>query len=174
MPSSSTPIIGVVAASGTGKTRLLVALIPHLKALGLRVGAIKRSHHDVEVDVPGKDSHALRQAGAAVVMLSSPRRRMLVTEYGGVIEPDLERDLAGFDATSIDLILVEGYREAPFPKLEVHRQAVSSGYLFPQDPNIIAVVTDGPPPATELPVLNLNAPDDVAQFIYRRLDGGLA
>jgi len=159
-------VIGIAAPSGTGKTTLLKQLIPLLRQRGLRVGVIKRTHHDVEVDRPGKDSHTLRRAGASPVMLSSPLRRVVISEHAERREPALEDDLAGFPRDQADLILVEGARSAAIPKIELHRPDLGLAPLFPGDSCVIAVATDDPGfDSGGLPRLDLNLPQAVADFL---------
>lgn len=162
------PLLGFAARSGTGKTTLLTRLIPLLTARGLRIGVIKHSHHAFEIDKPGKDSYALRTAGASPVMLSSNRRRAIITEWPEPREPRLAEELALFDRTAVDLILVEGFKHEPFPKIELHRPALGQPLLFPDDARIIAIATDEPiVPAPPLRVLDLNDPAAIAAFICR-------
>lgn len=163
-------VLGFAAYSGTGKTTLLQQLIPLLKAKNLRVGLLKQSHHDFEIDRPGKDSHALRMAGASPVMLSSPWRRAIITEHEAIRERGLAEELAFFDQASVDLILVEGYKHESFPKIELHRPALGKPLLFPEDPSIIAIATDGPLPVEPtIPCFDLNAPAILADFILDHL-----
>lgn len=159
-------VLGFAAFSGTGKTTLLKQLIPLLKAQGLKVGLIKKSHHDFEIDKPGKDSYELRMAGASPVMLSSSHRRAIITEHSEQRERSLAEELAYFDLDSVDLVLVEGYKDESFPKIELHRPSLGKPLLFPQDPAIIAIACDGPLPLqAHIPLLDLNEPATIAQFI---------
>lgn len=165
-PDARVPLLGFAAASGTGKTTLLVKLIPLLNAAGLRVGLIKHAHHAFEVDKPGKDSFELRKAGASPVMLSSSHRRAVLTEHPQPADPSLNRELLYFDQTAVDLLLVEGFKREALPKIELHRSALGRPLLFPDDPHIIAIAADGviqPEPA--LPSLDLNQPELIAGFI---------
>lgn len=159
-------ILGFVAASGTGKTTLLTQLIPILKQNGLRVGLIKHSHHNFDIDQPGKDSFRLREAGASPVMLVSRYRRAIITEFTPEQEPRLAEQLKHFDQSELDLILVEGFRSEEFPKIELHRSSLERPLLFPDDPDIIAIATDE---ALETPdylmQLELNHPEMIAEFI---------
>jgi len=163
-------VIGFAAFSGTGKTTLLKQLIPLLKEKGLRVGLVKATHHDFEIDRPGKDSHALRLAGASPVMLSSSRRRAVITEHAEIRERGLAEELAFFDQGSVDIILVEGFKQERFPKIELHRPSLGKPLLFPDDPSIIAIATDGALPATPpIPQFDLNSPRPIAEFILDHL-----
>jgi molybdopterin-guanine dinucleotide biosynthesis protein B len=160
------PLLGFAAFSGTGKTTLLKQAIPLLKAQGLRVGLIKHSHHAFEIDHPGKDSHVLRQAGASPVMLSSSHRRAVITEHPEPKEPVLQDELACFDASGLDLILVEGFKHERFPKIELHRPSLGRPLLFPEDDSIIALATDAAPARLpDIPVLDINDPGAIVRFI---------
>lgn len=112
MPLLRPFVLGFAAYSGTGKTTLLTQLIPLLKNHGLRVGAIKHSHHDFEIDYPGKDSHSLRSAGASPVMIVSPYRRVVITEFEQSKEIELQDQLKLLTEEPLDLILIEGWRSA--------------------------------------------------------------
>lgn len=168
-PNARVPLLGFAAASGTGKTTLLVKLIPLLKAEGLRVGLIKHAHHAFEVDQPGKDSFELRQAGASPVMLSSSHRRAIITEHPEPADPALNQELRFLDQRAVDLVLVEGFKREALPKIELHRPALGHAPLFPEDDNIIAIATDAvlalPCP---LPCLDINTPAEMARFILTR------
>jgi molybdopterin-guanine dinucleotide biosynthesis protein B len=168
-PNARVPLLGFAAASGTGKTTLLKAVIPLLKAEGLRVGLIKHAHHAFEVDKPGKDSFELRQAGASPVMLSSSHRRAIITEHPEPADPALIQELRFLDQRAVDLVLVEGFKREALPKIELHRPALGHPLLFPADDNIIAIATDAvlatPCP---LPCLDINNPAEIAHFIMTR------
>ncbi|NTV96427.1 MAG: molybdopterin-guanine dinucleotide biosynthesis protein B [Thiobacillus sp.] len=138
-------VLGFAGYSGSGKTTLIELLLPRFKADGYRVAVIKQSHHDIEVDRPGKDSWRHRQAGAAEVLLTSPQRWMLVHEMAGAPEPDLAEHLARL--SPCDLVLVEGFRHGDHAKLEVHRNEIGQPWLYPDDPHILAVLGDPPPTA---------------------------
>jgi molybdopterin-guanine dinucleotide biosynthesis adapter protein len=161
------PILGFAAFSGTGKTTLLKALIPLLKRAGLRIGAIKHSHHAFEVDHPGKDSFELRAAGATPVMITSSKRRAIITEREMPGEPRLAEELRHFDTTGLDLILVEGFRSERYPKIELHRATLGKPLLFPDDDTIIAFAADDANPVNPAPIphLDLNDPERIAGFI---------
>ena len=160
------PVIGFAAYSGTGKTTLLKQLIPYLREQGLRPGVIKHAHHQVEFDVPGKDSYVLRKAGAGQVLLASANRWALMGEEPGVREPELAELLGRMDLNALDLVLVEGFRHIRFPKIELHRPSLGKPLLCETDSSIIAVASDASlnqPPA--LPLLDLNDIPAVGVFV---------
>lgn len=166
MTSVAVPVLAVVAASGSGKTTLLTRLLPELRAQGVQCAVIKHSHHDVELDVPGKDSHRLREAGAAQVLLASPYRRFWVEEGDGKTEPALQDMLRRLDLDRVDLVLVEGYRHEHVPKIEIHRTELGKPLLCSHDPDVIAVATDASAgPGLDLPYLPLNDAREVAAFV---------
>ncbi|QFY44947.1 molybdopterin-guanine dinucleotide biosynthesis protein B [Candidatus Methylospira mobilis] len=166
MINAPIPVLGFAARSGTGKTTLLEKLIPLLKASGLRVGLIKKSHHDIEIDRPGKDSYRLRQAGAATVLLCSPYRRAIIVEHDMQKEPDLCEELAQIDQQGLDIILVEGFKDANIPKIELHRKQRDNPLEFRNDPSIIALASDnGPIPDTNIPHLDINNAGQIRDFI---------
>ncbi len=172
MNNAKVPILGFAAFSGTGKTTLLTQLIPVLKARGLRIGLIKHSHHNIQIDQPGKDSFRLREAGASPVMLVSSHRRAVITEFAEAHEPDLNEELLAFDQSELDLILVEGFKQACFPKIELHRPALGKPLLYPSDSEIIAVASDETISLPEsITRLDINQPVAIAAFIVNRLLG---
>ncbi len=154
--------LGIAGYSGSGKTTLIEKLLPRLKAAGLTVSVIKQSHHDIEVDVAGKDSWRHRQAGAHETLLTSPYRWMLVGELRDSPEPTLEQHLTRL--SPCDLVLVEGYKHAALAKLEVWRAANARPWLHPDDGRFIAVAADVKP-AAALPYLDLNDTEAIAAFI---------
>ena len=137
-------LIGLAGWSGAGKTTLLAALIPWLTGQGLSVSTIKHAHHEFDVDRPGKDSHTHRLAGASQVLVSSARRWALMTELRAAPEPPLLSLIARLDP--VDLVIVEGFKRDPHPKIEVHRAANAKPWLHPEDPAIRAVAADTSPP----------------------------
>ena len=163
------PVLGFAAYSGTGKTTLLVKLLPLMKLQGLRVALIKQTHHDFEIDKPGKDSFELRKAGADQVLLSSGKRCAVITEYEDIIEPDLSELINKLDLENIDLVMVEGFKHLPFSKIELHRPAMGKKLIFTDDDSVIAVASDENLATDDLPLLNINAPEEVAGFINRWL-----
>jgi molybdopterin-guanine dinucleotide biosynthesis protein B len=174
MQHAQVPLLGFAAFSGTGKTTLLAQIIPLLKQHGLRIGLIKHSHHDFQIDQPGKDSFRLREAGASPVMLISSHRRAIITEISPEREPQLDEELQLFDQSEVDLILVEGFKTELFPKIELHRPSLNKSLLYPNDPNIIAIATDSimKTPDT-LMLLDLNQPQMIAGFILKQFLGRL-
>ena len=167
---ASIPVLGFSAYSGTGKTTLLKQLLPLLREKGLRVGMVKHTHHRFEVDQPGKDSYELRKAGAAEMLVASGRRWALMVDTGGEGDPDLQALIDRLDQSSLDLILVEGFRHESFPKIELHRPSMGRPLIFPDDPFVIAIAADGElPRMTELPLLDLNDIPTIAEHICDRL-----
>jgi molybdopterin-guanine dinucleotide biosynthesis protein B len=154
-------VFGIAGYSGAGKTTLIEKLLAELRRRSLSVSVIKQSHHDVTLDPPGKDSWRHRQAGSHEVLLTTPYRWMLAAELHGRPEPTLAEHLARL--SDCDLVLVEGYRQADLPKLEVHRTANDQPWLHPDDPHILAVATDATPDGR--PHFGLNAVGDIADFI---------
>jgi molybdopterin-guanine dinucleotide biosynthesis protein B len=165
------PILGFVAHSGTGKTTLLLKIIPLLKAKGLRIGLIKHTHHQFDIDHPGKDSYRLRHAGAAQTLVASRKRWALMVEMGDEFEePYLEKVLSHLDKNQLDLILVEGFKHERFPKIEVHRPSLTHPLFFPKDDTIIAIASDAPLTVpTDLPILDINQPEQIVAFIEKRI-----
>ncbi|ERS86269.1 MULTISPECIES: molybdopterin-guanine dinucleotide biosynthesis protein B [unclassified Halomonas] len=140
----SLPLLGIAAWSGTGKTTLLEALLPRLRSRGLRVAVIKHAHHTFDVDQPGKDSHRLRQAGASPMLVASRSRLALMMETPGQPEADLAALLAMVAPQRPDLVLVEGFKAWPLPKLELHRPALGKSLRASEDPWVRAVASDAP------------------------------
>ena len=165
------PLLGFAAWSGTGKTTLLKAVIPLLRQSGLRLALIKHAHHDFDVDVPGKDSHTLRKAGADQVLITSGRRWALMQERPEIRDPRLEEEIARLDQSGIDLILVEGFRHERFPKIELIRKpAGDRPPLFLQDDSIVAIATpDQLELECSLPRLPLDHPETVTRFILDQI-----
>lgn len=160
------PIVGFAAFSGTGKTTLLKEVLALLSARGLRVGVVKHAHHSFEMDYPGKDSYELRKSGAAQMLIASRNRWALVVERPRDREPRLDEVLLELDQGALDLILVEGFKDEHFPKIELHRPSLGRPLLFPRDDAIIAVATDAPlEQGCSLPQLDLNRPVEIAAFI---------
>jgi len=159
-------IIGLAGWSGSGKTTLITKLIPRLLARGVKVSTLKHAHHGFDLDRPGKDSFMHREAGATEVLISSARRWAVLHELREEEEWDLGA-LVG-KMSPVDLVLVEGFKRDPFPKLEIHRAENGKPLLYPQDPHIVAVASDTPLPETPLPVLDLNAIEPIADLLLER------
>ncbi|EHH1170598.1 TPA: bifunctional molybdopterin-guanine dinucleotide biosynthesis adaptor protein MobB/molybdopterin molybdotransferase MoeA [Vibrio parahaemolyticus] len=160
------PIIGFAAYSGTGKTTLLEALLPKLTEAGLRIGMLKHAHHNFDVDKPGKDSYRLRKAGASQMLIASRNRFALMTETPEA-EAEFEYLLTRFDEDKLDVVLVEGCKNIAFPKIELHREEVGKPWLYPHDDNIIAIASDSAELDSELPQMNINDLDAIAQFVLQ-------
>ncbi len=159
-------IFGFAGWSGSGKTTLIENLIPRLTARGLRVSLIKHAHHTFDVDQPGKDSYRHRQAGAGEILVTSSRRWVLMHELRGAHEPPFDEQIRHL--SPCDLLLVEGFKFAPIPKLEVWRAETGEALLHPNDPHIVAVASDAKV-QTKLPLLNLNDHGAIETFIVKHL-----
>lgn len=157
-------IIGLAGWSGSGKTTLLARVIPVLVGRGIRVSTVKHAHHGFDVDVPGKDSHTHRVAGATEVFVSSARRWAQIHELREEEEePSLGAILARL--SPVDLVVVEGYKRHPHPKLEIYRAEVGKPLLHPDDDWIVAVASDGAVPDARVPVLNLGDAEKIADVL---------
>ncbi|MES2546114.1 MAG: molybdopterin-guanine dinucleotide biosynthesis protein B [Pseudomonadota bacterium] len=162
------PVIGICAAgSNAGKTTLITQLIPELASHGLRVSVIKHAHHQFDIDHKGKDSYQIREAGAVQTLIASSKRWALMTELAQ--EPELEDLLARLDSRYADLVLVEGFKQANIPKIEVHRPSLNMPLLANQDANIVAVASDSLLELKHIPVLDLNNIAAVAAFLIDHL-----
>jgi molybdopterin-guanine dinucleotide biosynthesis protein MobB len=162
------PLLGFAAWSGTGKTTLLVQVLPLLKQRGLRIAMLKHAHHNFDVDQPGKDSYELRKAGASTMLISSSRRTALMLDKDIESEPDLQQLLGHIPADTVDLVLVEGFKQWPFPKIELYRKDVGKPLLYPEDRNIIAIADDGSlGQSPGIPRLDINQPQQIADFILQ-------
>jgi molybdopterin-guanine dinucleotide biosynthesis protein B len=159
-------VIGIAGYSGCGKTTLIEKLIPILVREGIRVSLIKHAHHEFDVDQPGKDSYRHRHAGCAEVLVSSSKRWALMHELRGAAEPSVHEQLKHF--SPCDLVIVEGYKSEPIPKIEVHRRAGHTPLRFPGDPQVVAIATDELLD-THLPQLDVDDAEDVARFLLQHL-----
>jgi len=135
-------VYGITGWKNTGKTTLTERLVADLTARGLRVSTVKHAHHAADIDHPGRDSHRHRLAGAGQVIVASPLRWALMTELRGAPEPPLADLLARLDPC--DLVLVEGYKSAPHPKIETYRKDTGRSLLAPDNPTIRAIARDVP------------------------------
>ena len=158
-------VLGIVGWSGSGKTTLIVAVLPLLRAAGLSVSTVKHAHHGFDMDQPGKDTYRHRLAGAHEVLVASSRRWALLHESteGEPTLPDLLTQLA-----QVDLVLVEGFKSYPFPKLEVFRPNLGKPSLWDQEPEVVAVATDSTPDIGPRILLPLNQPETIATWIRTR------
>lgn len=170
LKNARVPVLGIAAWSGTGKTTLLVQVLDQLAAAGYAVGVIKHAHHSFDIDHPGKDSYELRKAGARQMLVASRARVALVRERANEQEPRLDELLAMLDQDALDFILVEGFKAERFPKIEIQRPGLGLPPLFPADSSVVAIATDGPlSVATTLPLLDLNRPRQITDFILTYL-----
>jgi molybdopterin-guanine dinucleotide biosynthesis adapter protein len=133
-------LIGFAGWSGAGKTTLIVKLIPELNRRGLSVSTIKHAHHNFDLDQPGKDSYEHRAAGAAEVLVASANRVALMRELRGAPEPSLPELLRLLKP--VDLVLIEGFKRDPVPKIEIFRLANGKPPMYPEDPHIVALISD--------------------------------
>jgi len=156
-------LIGLAGWSGAGKTTLLEKLIPELIARGLSVSTLKHAHHAFDLDTPGKDSWVLRQAGAREVLIASSRRFALMHELRGAPEPDLAELLAKL--SPVDLVLVEGFKRGPHPKIEIFRAGNAKPLLQPEDPAIRAIASDTALPDARVPVVDLDDVGAIANIV---------
>lgn len=165
------PVLGICAAgSNAGKTTLISQLIPELSKLGIRTSVVKHAHHRFDIDHPGKDSYKIREAGAVQTLVASDKRWAIITELARTPDPvneiDLESMLELLDPSFADLILVEGFKHAKIPKIEVYRPALGLPALHEHDQQILAVASDAAiNPKRNLRQLNLNNPSEITQFI---------
>lgn len=166
------PLLAIAAWSGTGKTTLLKQLIPELCNRGIRPGLIKHTHHNMDVDKPGKDSYELRKAGAAQTLVASKQRWALMTETPDEEELDLGWLVSRMDASKLDLVLVEGFKHEAVVKILLFREA--AGHHVQElafDSYVIAVASDVPMSAG-IPLLDINNVGQVADFIVQWMQKG--
>ena len=159
-------VIGFRGFSGAGKTTLVEQLVSGLKARGLRVSVVKHAHHDFDIDHVGKDSWRHRKAGAFEVVIASDRRLAIMREYEAQADPDVHALIA--ELSACDWVLVEGFKSAPIPKLEIWRASTGKEAQYPGDPHVVAICTDSPthlPAPTALPLLDLNDAKAVLEFL---------
>ena len=159
-------VIGFRGFSGSGKTTLVEQVVARLRGAGLRVSVVKHAHHDFDIDHEGKDSWRHRQAGAYEVVIASDVRLAKIREFEQPSDPtvhDLIRELQ-----PCDWVLVEGFKRARMPKIEVWRPSTGHEVQYPVDPDVVAICTDSAgelPVATTLPVLDLNDTQAVVDFL---------
>lgn len=158
-------IVGLAGWSGSGKTTLITKVIPRLRARGLTVSTLKHAHHGFDLDQPGKDSFFHRAAGATEVVISSAKRWAILHELREDAEWDLPELVAKL--SPVDLVLVEGYKRDPFPKVEIHRAANGKPLIHPEDPHIVAIAADVALPNAAVPVVNLDDIDAIADLLLK-------
>lgn len=156
-------VFGVVGRSGSGKTTLIEAMIPWFNQQGIEVAVIKHSHHNLEFEPPQKDSSRFRSAGAREVIVASPYHYALFHNLKAQDEPRLSELVQRIEGA--DIILVEGYRQAAIPRLEVYRPAHGTAPIYESTENVVAIATDELLAGVSLPLLPLNEPHRVAAFI---------
>ncbi len=168
----SVKVVSFVAKSGTGKTTLLEKVIAELKERGYKVGAIKHDAHNFDIDHPGKDSYRLAAAGADTTLITSPEKLALIKVHPAA--PPVEELLATY-FSDVDIVVTEGFKKSALPKIEIHRRERSSTLLCrgeENDPTLIAVASDEPL-ELELPVLDLNDPVEIVDFVERYFLSGI-
>jgi molybdopterin-guanine dinucleotide biosynthesis protein B len=158
-------IVGLAGWSGSGKTTLITKVLPVLIGRGMKVSTLKHAHHGFDLDKPGKDSFMHRASGATEVIISSERRWAVLHELRSEEEWDLPALLS--KASAVDLVLVEGFKREPFPKLEIFRKENGKPLLHPDDPHIVAVASDAPVPDAKVPVIDLNNIETVADTLLQ-------
>jgi len=160
-------VVGFAGYSGSGKTTLVERLIPALKMRGLRVSVVKHAHHKFDIDHPGKDTYRHREAGAFEVVVASSRRLALMREFEQDASLNVHHLLAEL-YEGVDWVLVEGFKQSNLLKVEFWRADAGQPARYPDDDFIVAIATDSParlPAETLRPVLDLNDPDAVAQWL---------
>ena len=158
-------MLGFAAWSGTGKTTLLSKVLKILVGCGFSIGVVKHAHHSFDIEDDDRETLVWREAGVSQMVISSGSVSAIIVERDATSDLKLDELLHEFRSDSLDLVLVEGFKREAFPKIELHRDALGLSFLFPEDSNIIALATDGTPPKTELPVLDLNQVQSMATFI---------
>jgi molybdopterin-guanine dinucleotide biosynthesis protein B len=154
-------MLGFIGSSGSGKTTLITQILPLLRQHGLRVSAIKHAHHGFDIDKPGKDSFRYREAGAEEVMLVADGRWALLREEA----EDVSLAALTSRMTDVDIVLVEGFKLAQIPKIEVFRPSLGKPAFFPDDPGIVAVASDTFVETNGRELLALYEPEQVVEFI---------
>ena len=167
-------VIGLTGMSGSGKTTLMVRLLPELVRRGYRVSTMKHAHHAFDVDRPGKDSYRHREAGATEVLVASAARWALMHEQRGEAEASAAELI--HHMTPVDLLIVEGFKREGHDKLEIHRRETGQPLIYPNDPHIVAVLSDEPLAGCPLPIIDIDDVDAVADFIvaHCRLEAKVA
>jgi molybdopterin-guanine dinucleotide biosynthesis protein B len=161
-------VVGLAGWSGAGKTTLLARVIPVLTRRGLAVSTVKHAHHAFDIDQPGKDSHAHREAGASEVLVASGRRWALMHELREEEEPRLADLLARL--SPVDLVIVEGFKREAHPKVEIHRAANGKSWLFPDIPGVRGLICDTEPPGWTGPRVGIDAAEAAANLLASTAD----
>ena len=160
-------VFGISGRSGSGKTSLMIRLVPWLRARGLTISTVKQAHEGFDVDKKGKDSYEHREAGASEVMIASARRWALMHEYRD--EPEYSMDQLLARMSPVDLVLIEGFRKWPHPRLEVWREETGKAPFYPEDANVVALVSDRHVAQCPLPQLRLDDADGIGRLILERI-----
>ena len=158
-------VFGLAGWSGSGKTTLVTRLVPALIRRGISVSTLKHAHHDFDIDQPGKDSWRHRSAGATEVLVASAKRWALMHEHRGGAEPSAAELMK--QMTPVDLLIVEGFKREKHDKIEIHRRETQKPLLYPDDTNIVAVLSDEPLPDCKLPVIDIDDVAAIADFMVR-------
>jgi molybdopterin-guanine dinucleotide biosynthesis protein B len=164
----SMKVMGIFGWSGSGKTELLTKLVPEFKRRGFTVSTMKHTHHDFDMDTPGKDSYRHREAGAEEVMVCSSQRWVLMHELRGAPEPDMGSLISRM--TPVDLLLIEGFKENSYEKMEVYRPSTGKEMISVTDESVVALISDEKIDGLSVPLLDLNNVGEVADFIVKYLD----
>ncbi len=166
MNNIKTPVVGFLAYSGTGKTTLLTKLISTLSGKGIRIGMIKHAHHTFDIDQQGKDSYKLRKAGASEMLIGSVNRWAHMADAENDEKFSLQDHIQRMNHNNLDLILIEGFKLEDIPKIELTRPSLGNDLFFPDDDNVIAIATDEALTVeTDLPMLDINNPEQIVTFI---------
>lgn len=169
MTNKRIPVLSVVGRSKTGKTTLIEKLIPLLDSKGIKVAVIKHHHHDFEIDIPGKDTHRLKHAGAHTVIISSPEKIAIIQDIRS--EPSIE-DIVSKYASNMDIVITEGYKKADMPKIEVYQEKENLPPVCIDDKNLLAIVSDSPIVAS-VPVFLRDDTGSITEFILSQFALGV-
>lgn len=169
MSDKKPPLLAISGYSGTGKTTLLKQVIPLLNQRGVNVAVIKHSHHDVDIDIPGKDSYELRKSGARQTILAGDRRWALITETPDLKPVNLYDLIDQLDSTKIDIVIVEGFKDEPISKIILFREDVGKPFDNIIDPHVIALASNKKY-NVNVPQLDINNPNTVTEFIINWLN----
>ena len=161
-------IFGIIGWSGSGKTTLIKLLIPFLVKKGYSVSTMKHTHHDFDIDQPGKDSFEHRKAGAKQVLVTGAKRWALLAENFDCPEPSIDELLNKMEP--VDLVLIEGFKTFPHPKMEIYRTALGKPLLAKNDRSVISVASDDTSLELRIPVINLNNLQTIAEFVIDYCD----